>query len=501
MSTGLLNQLEAYYTDVEATHHDVTPDRVAEYTERVRAVPAPQPVTVRTKPKVWVAVAAAAAVILLIAVVPVLMGLIGDDTPPATDPTPTTVPATTTTVDASSNTTLSGTEFIADVAGATEATAWPNTDALVSADGAAVYGELPLWGGWTVQALDLPHTVLGNIGSGEPGFAHRYWAFDRGWQCVWGYSYATTDEACQVIDETGERPEGLIEDPDEALYVSDDGITWTRTSFPGFEGQAVGRVGVNRGRPVVSVGDQRDVADTRWFEGDTVGLRVDYTTDDGTQWYEFENVWHPVAELNGIGVDVRNEGFVFSPDDGATVLAAEAPEIGNRSWSTVFASQNSFYALLGSHSWEDNLITDFLLLSSADGRDWEIAASPDLPPIPFDGSQVIAHSLPNGNVFLASTFDSGDEGRNIDQRSIAYVSGDSGRTWQPAEGLPTDRNGDPIPINAYSVAVVDDWLWLGNGSGGWAATNGTEWMRVGSYVGLDHGVLRSSEGILLPPDD
>ena len=92
MITGLLSQLESYYGEVEANHHDVTPDRVLGYLDRVREVPAPAPVPVRSRSRAWVAVGAAAVVLLLIGLVPILVGSVTDDSPPATH---STVPSTT----------------------------------------------------------------------------------------------------------------------------------------------------------------------------------------------------------------------------------------------------------------------------------------------------------------------------------------------------------------------------------------------------------------------
>lgn len=94
MSAGLLNQLESYFSDVDADQGPVSSDQVAELIDQVReVVPAPVPVAVRSRSRVWVAAAAFAIVLVLIGGL-ALIARFGEDTVvPADQPAP-TVPKT-----------------------------------------------------------------------------------------------------------------------------------------------------------------------------------------------------------------------------------------------------------------------------------------------------------------------------------------------------------------------------------------------------------------------
>ncbi|MGI9584842.1 MAG: hypothetical protein ACR2N7_04565 [Acidimicrobiia bacterium] len=112
MTTGLLEQLDGYFSDIDASQPVVTPERVSEHLDRVTNVPAPQSRPVRGRPRVWVAIAAAAIVATLVGVIPLLVSRSEQDTPPATVPStvPTSVvsetPTTTTDTTGATTTTL-----------------------------------------------------------------------------------------------------------------------------------------------------------------------------------------------------------------------------------------------------------------------------------------------------------------------------------------------------------------------------------------------------------
>ena len=84
MNRDLVDQLDAYFSQVDERQGPVTADQIAEVIDQVHALP-PAPVPVRQRPRVWVAVAAAAAVLVAIGIVPLLVGS-QDTTTPATQP-------------------------------------------------------------------------------------------------------------------------------------------------------------------------------------------------------------------------------------------------------------------------------------------------------------------------------------------------------------------------------------------------------------------------------
>jgi len=92
MSTGLLSQLETYFSDLDADQGPVTVDHVADLIDKVRELPA-TPLPIRSRPRVWVVAVAAAVVFLLLGAIPLLFSGLGGETPPASDlTTVTTVP-------------------------------------------------------------------------------------------------------------------------------------------------------------------------------------------------------------------------------------------------------------------------------------------------------------------------------------------------------------------------------------------------------------------------
>jgi hypothetical protein len=86
MSTGLLDQLDTYFSDVDAAQGRVTPEQVADRLDQVRELPRAG-VPVRQRPRIWVAVAAAAAAMLLtVGAASLLFRGDGGSVPPATEP-------------------------------------------------------------------------------------------------------------------------------------------------------------------------------------------------------------------------------------------------------------------------------------------------------------------------------------------------------------------------------------------------------------------------------
>jgi hypothetical protein len=100
MNTGLLDQLNTYFSDLDTDQGPVTADQVADLLENVRELP-PTPVPVRSRPKIWVAIVAAAVTILVVASIPLLFRSGTEEGPPATEP----VTSTTTDVDQTDTTT------------------------------------------------------------------------------------------------------------------------------------------------------------------------------------------------------------------------------------------------------------------------------------------------------------------------------------------------------------------------------------------------------------
>ena len=100
MNTGLLDQLNTYFSDLDSDQGPVTADNVADLLENVRELP-PTPVPIRSRPKIWVAMVAAAVTILVVASIPLLFRSGTEEGPPATEP----VTSTTTDVDQTATTT------------------------------------------------------------------------------------------------------------------------------------------------------------------------------------------------------------------------------------------------------------------------------------------------------------------------------------------------------------------------------------------------------------
>lgn len=90
MSAGLLNQIDAYFSDLDSAQGPVTTDQVADLLDNVREVPVAL-VPAQRMSRVWVAAAAFAGVIVLVGVVAWLAAS-GNSVPPADEPTVTTTP-------------------------------------------------------------------------------------------------------------------------------------------------------------------------------------------------------------------------------------------------------------------------------------------------------------------------------------------------------------------------------------------------------------------------
>lgn len=92
MSTGLLSQIETYFSDLDADQGPVTVDHVADLIDKVRELPvAPPPI--RRRPRAWIVVVATAVVFLVLGAIPLLFSGLGGETPPASELiTVTTVP-------------------------------------------------------------------------------------------------------------------------------------------------------------------------------------------------------------------------------------------------------------------------------------------------------------------------------------------------------------------------------------------------------------------------
>jgi hypothetical protein len=91
VSRGLLDQLDVYFSALEARQGPVTAEQVADVANRVRELP-PGPVPIRQRPRVGIAAVAAALVIVAIGAVPLLVDSSPSDVAPVTDP-PVTAPA------------------------------------------------------------------------------------------------------------------------------------------------------------------------------------------------------------------------------------------------------------------------------------------------------------------------------------------------------------------------------------------------------------------------
>jgi hypothetical protein len=92
MSSGLLSQLETYFSDLDADQGPVTVDHVADLIEKVRELPA-APLPIRSRPRVWVVAVAAAVVFLVLGAIPLLFSGPEAETPPASElTTVTTLP-------------------------------------------------------------------------------------------------------------------------------------------------------------------------------------------------------------------------------------------------------------------------------------------------------------------------------------------------------------------------------------------------------------------------
>lgn len=108
MTTGLKNQLNTYFSDLDAGQGPVTVDDVVNLIDKVREVTV-EPVTTRSTPRVWIAAVAAVAVFVVLGSVSLLLVSTRNSSPPASDtPLVTTVPdgAPTTTGTADVSTTV-----------------------------------------------------------------------------------------------------------------------------------------------------------------------------------------------------------------------------------------------------------------------------------------------------------------------------------------------------------------------------------------------------------
>jgi hypothetical protein len=91
VSRELLDQLGTYFSDIDARQGPVTAEQVSDVMSRVHELPL-EPVLIRQRPRVWIAVVAAAVVIVAIGIVPLLVGSLPSEVPPATEAQSTTSP-------------------------------------------------------------------------------------------------------------------------------------------------------------------------------------------------------------------------------------------------------------------------------------------------------------------------------------------------------------------------------------------------------------------------
>ena len=258
MSSGLLTQIEAYYTGVDDAQDPIRPEEVAARLDSVRTLPATPLTPAPRRPAIWVAAASAAVVLLLLGALPLLLGRT-DDTSPATEPSETTVPATTTTPPAPTTP-----EAGPDVAPSVVST------------------ELPGMGTWTWQRAELPSAgsityVDGLLYGAETGIAS--WV-----------------EAGQPEDLRGVNTRAW-------LLTSPDAVAWTQQQLPTeFEGRSLYLTTNDEGALwILAQPWVEDSDDPQW-----------YTTTDGTTW-EPGSGPQPSTSLAVSGITADNLEFAVQP--------------------------------------------------------------------------------------------------------------------------------------------------------------------------------------------
>lgn len=199
MTTGLTDQLNTYFSDLDAAQGPVTVDHVASIIDKVREITV-EPATTRSATRVWIAAAAAAAVFIVLGSVSLLLATTRDGSPPASEtPTATTVPE--------------GAPTTAPGPVVTE----PPVETVPTTSVAPVnppVGLPDISTGWSQAPYDVG-TVGGDVWGGMSGVT------DGGFGLV-AVGYTCSDLACGAGS-------------DASVWVSADSLTWQQT--PGGENQ------------------------------------------------------------------------------------------------------------------------------------------------------------------------------------------------------------------------------------------------------------------------
>jgi hypothetical protein len=483
VSTGLLNQLESYFSDIDSEQGPVSPDHVAELIDHVREVPTPLPV--RTRPRVWIAAAAFAVVLVFVGGLVVLAPFGGDNLAPADQP----VPVAPTTAPDVTVTTLPDTVAPSEPPESIDALELEFTGVSVADrhDGPAraiEHGDPPITVDspvgeitWVRYDSQYPSMVAPLPGGGHVAWdtnlaseAAVVWYTEDGREWLdWSDTetlYADYSVSWIVGDWAMTYPLG--QDPafvDDTLWKRSGGV-WSQASLP----DGTSRVS----RPITSRGMELMAA---------TGGPVDFviaTTDDSVVYYEAP--WKPSGN--------------FEPPEG------QSNEDSTLSWPTLEVQPNpqgGFVALRWPplEAW-----------STSDGYSW-VSVDELLPEAP--GAYGFASANRNGTLWL-EIWSMASEGAPT---TFSYRSSTDGVNWIQAtpESSPSGGNfmredhfyyGSQRPVDTpvalfLAYAAHPSYRASLNDGATWVEVPGPPWVAANSYRALE-GIYRATEGFLLAAD-
>ena len=448
MSTGLLDQIRAYASDIDSSQPPVTADEVAERIDLVRELPVGVPRT-RSARGVWTMVAVAALVALLLAV-PLLVSRLRSDTPPATVPdAPTT---TAPTVDALP---LSSTTSIPD----------PMPVSLSA----------PGWSWSVTERADETFWILGSLASGDVlGVSSD----GR------GAGYCGTLVGPRECDAENPPANGWPMSDTPTLTVMGDGGT-QRVELSGID-RIGGDGGLHDGTWVVDVYPEDGSAPVMWL------------TSDGVTWEE-----RPLAD----GLDaheINHNRFVFRDElvigygEGGNIVASDGPgqpfEVvyqrnpdAYRSASNVFELDGTFFALVDEWTASGEMVPSSEIVRSSDGHAWEVVEMARPLPASGDLDNVVMRHVQVVNGTAIAVW--------MEDLTLRAARSTDGLTWETLE--PVDAAGNSIATGGFGrswdgaalddrprVRPTDEWVTLNIGERSRAVTlgivsrDGRTWYRL-----------------------
>ncbi len=427
MSTGLLSQLETYFSDLDADQGPVTVDHVADLINKVRELPV-APLPIRRSPRLWIVAVAAAVVFLVLGAIPLFFSGPGTETPPASELT------TVTTVPADVSRTTEATDVSTTVA-VTPETTIPVVPVPPSAVGETWqlvgvgegFGE----GTWIGGVTDTERTGVIAVGRDQAPWPIEtaVWYSDdlEEWtRSPWSdtglmQSVAAVDGTIVAVgfDYVGD----WLEDR-QVVWVSDDGpSSWERIDTDGdvFSAGWIWRVApsgsgfIAAGRTCVG-----PITDTEQQEA---GLLADCNLQSMTVWsstdgHTWKRMWMDEASDNGAGIydiEVLDTGFV---------IGGAWNESGRSAASAA------------------------VVWLSDDGLEWSRVLVDDQPIEPENVQLVVSGVAQGGPGFVAVGWES--DAINMERLARVWVSPD-GVSWERVEGLP-----DPDEVRLWSLTVSED---------------------------------------------